>query len=258
METSGYRDRSRRQKPKETNQKEGSAAHFQTVCFGGYDETQTICYLWDTVKSIEAVEAGLEAGRDKELNGLKNLKRQLHGRIRVEMRRYFLRKKRRDMKLAAVVILFVAVTVVFFGCLAGVDRVSGNSMYPYLNNGDWIVYSRLAGEMKRQEVVVFKKNGENLVKRIAGLPGDTVQINASGSRVSVNGVQVREEYVTLTDSQNEELQNEMGAPLTVMNSQYLVLGDNRAVSLDSRDSNIGTVAEDEVLGRVILIIRAGS
>lgn len=254
MERSGYRDRSRRQKPKETNQKEGRAAHFQTVCFGGFDETQMICYLWDTVKSIEAVEAGGE----KEVNGLKNLKRQLHGRIRVEMRRYFLRKKRRDMKLAAVVILFVAVTVVFFGFLAGVDRVSGNSMYPYLNNGDWIVYSRLAGEMKRQEVVVFKKNGENLVKRIAGLPGDTVQINASGSRVSVNGVQMREEYVTLTDSQNEELQNEMGAPLTVMNSQYLVLGDNRAVSLDSRDSNIGTVAADEVLGRVILIIRAGS
>lgn len=43
-----------------------------------------------------------------------------------------------------------------------------------------------------------------------------------------------------------------------MDGQYLVLGDNRAVSVDSRDSQIGTVPEKDVLGRVILVIRAGS
>ena len=158
----------------------------------------------------------------------------------------------------AAVILAVALSVGgLFVFLIGVDRVSGMSMYPYLNDGDWIVYSRIGKEMRRDEVVVFEKDGESMVKRIAGLPGDTVEINASGSCVIVNGVQVREDYVTLTDGDQEKAEDEMGLPLTVMNGQYLVLGDNRTVSIDSRDSNIGTVPEEAVLGRVIWIVRAG-
>ena len=140
--------------------------------------------------------------------------------------------------------------------LIGVDRVSGNSMYPYLNHGDWILYSRLGTERKRNDVVVFEKNGESLVKRVAGLPGDRVEINPSGSRVTVNGEQAAGQYVTLSDTEREE-EEQTGAPQTVMDGQYLVLGDNRAVSVDSRDSRIGTVPEEDVLGKVILIIRAG-
>ena len=282
MERPGDRDKSRRQKPKGKRQKEGKASHFRTVRFGGFDETQTICYLWETVKSIEAVELDLSKTGAKDLGakdlgaedlgakdfgaenfsakGLKDLgvlKRRMHSRIRVEMRRYFLRKKRRDMKMIALMVFLVSSAIIVFGLLAGIDRVSGNSMYPYLNNGDWILYSRLPGEIKRHEVVVFEKNGENFVKRIAGLPGDTVAVNESGSRVVVNGEQVREQYVTLSDQKEEEVQDGMGTPLTLMDGQYLVLGDNRAVSIDSRDSNIGTVGREAVLGRVVLIVRTG-
>lgn len=267
MERPGDRDKSRRQKPKGKRQKEGKASHFRTVRFGGFDETQTVCYLWETVKSIEAVERdlsktggeylGAENFGAKGLKDLGALKRRMHSRIRVEMRRYFLRKKRRDMKMIAGIVFLVSSAIIVFGLLAGIDRVSGNSMYPYLNNGDWILYSRLPGEIKRHEVVVFEKNGESFVKRIAGLPGDTVAVNESGSRVVVNGVQVREPYVTLSDQKEEEVQDGMGTPLTLMDGQYLVLGDNRAVSIDSRDSNIGTVGREAVLGRVVLIVRTG-
>ena len=267
MERPGDRDKSRRQKPKGKRQKEGKASHFRTVRFGGFDETQTVCYLWETVKSIEAVERdlsktggeylGAENFGAKGLKDLEALKRRMHSRIRVEMRRYFLRKKRRDMKMIAGIVFLVSSAIIVFGLLAGIDRVSGNSMYPYLNNGDWILYSRLPGEIKRHEVVVFEKNGESFVKRIAGLPGDTVAVNESGSRVVVNGVQVREPYVTLSDQKEEEVQDGMGTPLTLMDGQYLVLGDNRAVSIDSRDSNIGTVGREAVLGRVVLIVRTG-
>lgn len=267
LERPGDRDKSRRQKPKGKRQKEGKASHFRTVRFGGFDETQTVCYLWETVKSIEAVERdlsktggeylGAENFGAKGLKDLEALKRRMHSRIRVEMRRYFLRKKRRDMKVIAGIVFLVSSAIIVFGLLAGIDRVSGNSMYPYLNNGDWILYSRLPGEIKRHEVVVFEKNGESFVKRIAGLPGDTVAVNESGSRVVVNGVQVREPYVTLSDQKEEEVQDGMGTPLTLMDGQYLVLGDNRAVSIDSRDSNIGTVGREGVLGRVVLIVRTG-
>ena len=71
--------------------------------------------------------------------------------------------------------------------LIGIDRVSGTSMYPYLNDGDWIVYNRQAGELSREDVIVFQKNEEVLVKRVAGLPGDCVEMNEAGSQIVVNG-----------------------------------------------------------------------
>ena len=130
-------------------------------------------------------------------------------------------------------------------------------MYPYLNHGDWIVYSRVGKGIRRDDVVVFEKNGETMVKRVAGLPGDRVEINRAGSRVVVNGEQVKEAYVTLTNAEDEKSGNQLGGPHTVMNGQYLVLGDNRAESVDSRDSNVGTVPLEDVLGKVVWIVRKG-
>ena len=182
--------------------------------------------------------------------------------MRVEMRRYFARRKRRNLKLIAGALVIVLCSICLFGFVIGVDRVSGNSMYPFLNHGDWIVYSRIGEKYQRNEVIVFEKNGESMVKRIAGLPGDRVELNSSGSRVVVNGQEIQEDYVTLSDADGgnkkvntEKAEEQPGMTQTVMNGQYLVLGDNRSVSIDSRDSSIGTVPSGEIQGRVILIIR---
>ena len=78
METAGYRGRSRRQEPKGKTKKEKKLSHFRTVRFGGFDENQMICYLWDIVKSVETVSGG------KQGQELERLVRQLRGRIRVE------------------------------------------------------------------------------------------------------------------------------------------------------------------------------
>ena len=251
METAGYRGKSRRRGKKGRKKKDREITHFQTVRFGGFDEIQMICYLWEAVKFMEAVEAGREK--------LSSLERQIRSRVRVEMRRYFARKKRRNVVLVISGILAVVCTASLFGFVIGMDRVSGDSMYPYLNNGDWIVYSRVGREYQMDEVVVFARNGENYVKRIAGRPGDTVEVSASGSRVVVNGVQMRESYVTLTaagtGSESQKETDRLGEPLTIMDGQYLVLGDNRSISIDSRNQEIGTVSREEILGRVILVIR---
>ena len=130
-----------------------------------------------------------------------------------------------------------------------------------------------------------------------------MEISASGSRVVVNGTQVREDYVTLAmpdggsdisqeskgndggqesagnaisqesagnnsgqervgndDGQGDawradQVAEQMGVPMTVMDGQYLVLGDNRSISIDSRDSRMGTVPAEEMRGRVVLVIR---
>ena len=250
METAALKRKSRRKMRKGQTGKGRGTSHFRTVCFGGFEETQIICYLWNVIKSMEE-------GRNAGSGNLATLEKQMRRQMRVEMRRYFARRKRRNLKLIAGALVIVLCSICLFGFVIGVDRVSGNSMYPYLNHGDWIVYGRGMGGIQRDEVVVFDKNGESLVKRVAGLPGDTVEISPSGGEVVVNGVQIRENYVTLTDPVQDEKEQERGAPLTVMEGQYLVLGDNRSVSIDSRDSSMGTVAAEQILGTVILIVRMG-
>ena len=227
--------------------------HFQTVRFGGFDENQIICYLWDLVKSVEALR---DAGNGQESQEIIKLGTRLRRQIRVEIRRYFVRQRRRNVKMVAVVLALILCVAGVFGILIGVDRVAGNSMYPYLNNGDWVIYSRqLGSEISRNEVIVFDKYGENFVKRVTGLPGDTVEISKSGGRVIVNHEEVQANYVILTKPGEGEMESRMSQPMTVMEDQYLVLGDNRGVSIDSRDSKIGTVPREDILGKVILIIR---
>jgi len=246
--------KSRRQMRAGSINKTGKSSHFRTVRFGGFEETQIICYLWDVIKAVEA-GAAVRAGASDRPDSLAEEARQLRMQMRVEMRRYFARRKRRNVRIVLTFIMLALSVICLFSFIIGVDRVSGESMYPYLNNGDWIIYSRLGGRCNRDEVVVFENGGENFVKRIVGLPGDTVEISVSGGRVVVNGTQVREHYITLTVPERENDGNEMGAPLTVIEGQYLVLGDNRGVSIDSRDQNVGTVASKQILGSVILIIR---
>jgi len=250
----GGRGSSRKKEKKGQLNKNKKLPHFRTVCFGGFEETQIICYLWNIIKSMSEEQEDRRTGGTGAGDGASELERQLRRQVRVEMRRYFVRRRRRNVRMAMTVGAALLCVTGVFGCLIGVDRVSGNSMYPYLNNGDWIVYSRIGSRYVRDEVVVFEKDGENLVKRVAGLPGDRVEISTSGGRVVINGVQIREDYVTLADTDGEK--DDMGPPLTVMDGQYLVLGDNRSVSIDSRDSGMGTVPAEHIMGRVVLVVRA--
>ena len=256
METAGIRGTSRKKERRGRIKKDKRLPHFKTVRFGGVEENQMLCYLWDIVKEVEAA---LEMGKTDGTQQLEKLAKEMRRQIRVEIRRYFLRQRRRNVKTVLAVLAVILMIAGVGEFLIGVDRVSGNSMYPYLNHGDWILYSRLGTERKRNDVVVFERNGECLVKRIAGLPGDTVEISSSGSRVVVNGTQVREDYVTLSDtsagSEKNKDTDRMSAPQKVMDGEYLVLGGNRGASIDSRDSRIGTVPEGEILGNVILVLR---
>ena len=215
---------------------------------GGFDEGQVICYLWDIVKSLET-EPDTAATQNADL------KKQMRRRVRIEMRRYFARRKRRNVKMLAGVMSILLCVGGLFGFVIGIDRVSGMSMYPYLNDKDWVVYSRIIKEIRRDDVVVFEKNGEVMIKRVAGLPGEHVEINRAGTQVVVNGEQIEETYVTITEA--VETQDRTGPAQVVMNGQYLVLGDNRTESVDSRDSNIGTVSSEDVLGKVLWIVRDG-
>ena len=135
--------------------------------------------------------------------------------------------------------------------------VRQSSMEPTFYNGDYIFISKqsytLFGDVERGDVVVFhtrlqddNNEDKNLIKRVIGLPGDTVEI--VDGYVYIDGELLDEPYVM-----EEGISGDM-EPVTVPEGQIFAMGDNRRVSQDSRDPVIGCIDEDEILGKVVMRI----
>lgn len=133
-------------------------------------------------------------------------------------------------------------------------QVSGYSMENTLHDGDIILIDTLSyklREPRRFEMIVFETDDEDTtgyyVKRIIGLPGETVMI--SGGKVIINGT-------VLDDVIDIEIYNFGVAkePITLKQNEYFVLGDNRNNSDDSRFSNIGMVNFESIIGKAWLDI----
>ncbi len=140
--------------------------------------------------------------------------------------------------LAAFLIIFVAQSFV----------VQGSSMSPTLENGERLVVEKVSyrfSEPDYGDIVVFKfpyNPQEEFIKRIIGLPGDTIMI--SRGQVYVNGELIPENYISEPPL--------MGfTPQVVPDEHYFVLGDNRNNSLDSRDGRVGFVPKDLIVGRAV-------
>ena len=143
------------------------------------------------------------------------------------------------------VVLIVLIMVLFYA-LMGISTVQGNSMYPILHSGEKVVYNQRVGDYKAGDVIVLKRpDGEEFVKRIVAVAGDTV--NIQNGKLYVNGAEEKQEG-TLGETLTEE-NNQVSYPLTVGDDQIFVLGDNREVSDDSRA--FGVVDMDDVKGRIV-------
>ena len=119
-------------------------------------------------------------------------------------------------------------------------RVDGASMDQTLEDGQILLLYKLAN-VDYGDIVVLdeKKEGEIIIKRIIGMPGDTVSIR--NNTIYVNGEEVEEDYAYGETSDYEEI--------TLDDDEYFILGDNRPISKDSR--YFGPVKEDEIIGKVI-------
>lgn len=151
-----------------------------------------------------------------------------------------------------IVCFFAFVFVWYFG-----QKTSniGDSMNPILKNGDVVLVNRFkydASSPKRGDIIVFKPNGNehlhSYIKRIIGLPGETIQIKDSS--IYINGKILEENYETneITDA---GLASE---PIKLAGDEYFVLGDNRQVSDDSRSADIGNVKRSEFEGKAWFIL----
>lgn len=128
--------------------------------------------------------------------------------------------------------------------------VVGESMETTLQEGDKVIINKLAyrfSKPKRFDVIVFKQSGKEHsyynIKRIIGLPGETVQIK--DGVVYINGEPITEKSA-VDVIKNPGLAVE---PITLEDKEYFVLGDNRNLSEDSRFANIGNVVLDDIIGK---------
>lgn len=124
--------------------------------------------------------------------------------------------------------------------------VSGDSMLPTYEDGDIVYVSKIAEIQRGDVVVVYDEVKELLlIKRVIGLPEDKIKI--SNGTVFVNGVALTEDYVSGENYSNYE--GVAKEEITLEEDEYFIMGDNRAVSRDSRE--IGPVPLKDIIGVVL-------
>lgn len=143
----------------------------------------------------------------------------------------------------AIIITFLMQRFVVFKA-----EIPSGSMIPTLAVNDQVFVSRLIkkDKLKRGELVVFnsKEKDKLLVKRLIGLPGETVELK--GSEVFIDGKKLEEDYV--------KYQSDDNYTFNVPEGKYLFLGDNRESSEDSRYWNDSYIDQEDVIGKVVLRI----
>ena len=156
------------------------------------------------------------------------------------------RRYRRTLRTTIFSLLLVAaVAVIVAVLLLPVLQISGSSMENTLMDGD-LVISLNNGKYKTGDVIGFYYNNVVLIKRVIATSGDWVDIAEDGT-VTVNGVTLDEPYVT------EKAQGEcnINLPYQVPQGKCFVLGDNRTTSIDSRNTAVGCISNDVVVGRLL-------
>lgn len=139
-----------------------------------------------------------------------------------------------------------AIAVLVAVLLLPVLRIYGTSMAPLLKEGD-LVLSMKQGECKQGDIIAFYYNNKILVKRVIAVAGEWVDIKEDGT-VYVNDQPLDESYLQEGTAFGE---CDIDLPYQVPDSRIFVMGDNRAVSIDSRNSSIGCVAEEQIVGKIV-------
>ena len=118
-------------------------------------------------------------------------------------------------------------------------------MSPTLKNDELVICSKRSN-FKSGDMVAFYYNNKILLKRVIGIEGDIIDIKEDGT-VYVNGTELDESYV------NEKSLGicDIKLPYQVPDNRIFVMGDNRSVSVDSRSTTVGCIADEYVIGRVI-------
>ena len=162
--------------------------------------------------------------------------------------RYGERFRRSVRNTVGSLIVAAAAAVLISTLLLPVLRVTGASMTPTLQNDQVLLCNKLA-EPERGDIIAFYYNNKVLIKRVVGLPGDVVDITEDGT-VCLNGETLDEPYV----SELAVGECDISLPYQVPENRFFVMGDHRAVSIDSRSTAVGCIAEENIIGTIFFRI----
>lgn len=126
-----------------------------------------------------------------------------------------------------------------------VFQISGNSMAPRYNNGEFVV-SVKTSKLESGDVIAFYHGNKILVKRVIAGAGSWIVMDEEGN-VYVDGLKLEESYI-----QNKVIgEYDIEFPYQVPDGHWFVLSDDRTESIDSRNSDIGCISQDDVIGKII-------
>lgn len=128
--------------------------------------------------------------------------------------------------------------------------VEGESMEPTLEDGERLIFNKIVyilDEPERGDVVIIQQTNKNYVKRVIALPGETIEIR--NNELYIDG----EKYIQSFLSEEASMNTGNFGPIDVPEDSYFVMGDNRAISKDSRNG-LGYIQQDEIIGRSEVII----
>ena len=147
-----------------------------------------------------------------------------------------------------ILITVAAIAVLVATLLLPVLQIYGSSMTPTLDDGD-IVMSVKASELEKGDIVAFYYNNKILVKRIIATSGEWVELDNEGN-LYINGKLTEEPYI-----QDKALgECDIKMPYQVPEERVFVMGDHRSVSVDSRSTAVGCVAEEQIVGKLVFKI----
>jgi signal peptidase I len=166
--------------------------------------------------------------------------------VETERKRYRRKKAYNKALRGTVYVLTIvaAVAVLIATLILPVLQIEGTSMEPTLSNGDIVLLTKTT-RFNRGDLCGFTWNNKLLIKRVIGTPGDWIEIDTDGT-IYLNGEMLEEPYV-------EQLafgECDLEFPFQVPQEQYFVVGDMRESSIDSRNSLIGCIPKDQIVGKV--------
>lgn len=143
--------------------------------------------------------------------------------------------------LFTILLLIIIIIRIFF---YSPIRVNGSSMYPTLQDKEFMILNKIGLQkgINRFDIVVVESNGKYIIKRVIGLPGESVMY--SDNKLYINGKAIEDNY---SKSETENFEN-----VILKDNEYFVMGDNREVSKDSRV--IGPVNIKNIKGKTNLVI----
>lgn len=143
-----------------------------------------------------------------------------------------------------VLVVVAAVAILVATLWLPVLQISGNSMTPTIRDGE-IVFSLKYSDMEPDDIIAFYYNNKILVKRVICGAGDWIDIDRDGT-VYVNGEELEEPYLAEKSLGDCDIE----LPYQVPDGKIFVMGDHRSTSVDSRNTVIGCVAQEQIVGRI--------